>query len=462
MFTLEQIVTASGGRVVRGAAPSGTGFPGGTNDSRNIRPGEVFFALSDQRDGHAFVAAAFAKGAAAAVVERVPDDAPDDALLVQVGSVPHALRRLAAALRAAHPIPMVGITGSMGKTTTKDVLAAVLGARYRVLSTAASYNNEIGVPLTLLRLEPTHEVGVIELGFHVPGEIADLCALVQPRIGIITAIPDRPPHFSRTPSLDAIASGKAELIAALPPMADGGVALLNADDPRVRGLAGRTGARVVLYGESDDAAVRATDVRVDGLLGISFRVTFEGTEAPARLPLPGRHLLTAALASLGAGVLLGVPLDEAAVALGTVEPPAHRMQIRRAAELTVIDDSYNASEAAVHAALALLRDAPGRRVAVLGDMLELGALSAEAHEAVGRDAAASADVLIAVGDLAATIAHAAGAAGMSEVHRATDGADALVRIRRILAPGDVVLVKGSRALALDRLADALIRTEAPA
>jgi len=462
VFTLEQLVTASGGRVVRGADASGTGFPGGTNDSRNIRPGEVFFALSDQRDGHAFVAAAFAKGAAAAVVERVPEDTPDDALLVQVGSVPHALRRLAEALRAAHPIPMVGITGSMGKTTTKDVLAAVLGARYRVLRTAASYNNEIGVPLTLLRLEPTHEVGVIELGFYVPGEIADLCALVRPRIGIITAIPDRPPHFSRTPSLAAIANGKAELIAALPDAAEGGVALLNADDPRVRGLAGRTSARVVLYGESDDAAVRATDVRVDGLEGLSFRVIFEGVEAAARLPLPGRHLLTSALASLGAAVLLGVPLDEAAVALGTVEPPAHRMQIRRAEKLTVIDDSYNASEAAVHAALALLRDVPGRRVAVLGDMLELGTLSAEAHEAVGRDAAASADVLIAVGDLGATIAHAAGAAGMSEVHCATDAADALVRMRRILAPGDVVLVKGSRALALDRLADALIRTEAPA
>jgi len=224
------------------------------------------------------------------VVERVPADAPAGALLIQVASVPHALRRIAETLRAAHPIPMVGITGSMGKTTTKDVLAAVLGARYRVLRTAASYNNEIGVPLTLLRLEPTHEVGVIELGFYVPGEIADLCALVRPRIGIITAIPDRPPHFSRTPSLEAIANGKAELIAALPTAAAGGVALLNADDPRVRGLAGRTAARLLLYGESDDAAVRATDVRVDGLDGISFQVALRGSHgvraASAPRPAP--------------------------------------------------------------------------------------------------------------------------------------------------------------------------------
>ena len=457
MFTLEQLVAASGGRVVRGAADPATGFPGGTNDSRIIGAGEVFFALTDQRDGHAFVGAAFAHGAAAAVVERIPDGVPDDAVLVQVASVPHALRRLAEALRAAHPIPAVGITGSMGKTTTKDVLAAALGARYRVLRTAASYNNEIGVPLTLLRLEPSHEVAVIELGFYVPGEITDLCALVRPRIGIITAIPDRPPHFSRTPSLAAIVNGKAELIAALPPEEQDGVALLNADDPRVRGLAGRTTARVVLYGESADAALRATDVRIDGLAGLSFRARYQGAEVAARLPLPGRHLLGSALAALAAAVELGVPLDEAAVALETVEPPAHRMSVRRAGDLTVIDDSYNASPAAVHAALALLRGAPGRRIAVLGDMLELGTLSAEAHEAVGADVAKSADVLVAVGDLAATIAHAAAQAGLGPIHRATDAADALVRVRQLLRPGDVVLVKGSRALALDRLADALVQ-----
>ena len=457
MFTLEQLVAASGGRVVRGAAAPSTGFPGGTNDSRIVGRGEVFFALTAERDGHAFVGAAFANGAAAAVVERIPDGVPEDAILIQVASVPHALRRLAEAIRVAHPIPAVGITGSIGKTTTKDVLAAALGARYRVLRTAASYNNEIGVPLTLLRLEPSHEVAVIELGFYVPGEIADLCALVRPRIGIITVIPDRPPHFSRTPSLGAIANGKAELIAALPPEGQGGIALLNADDPRVRGLAGRTRARVVLFGESADAAVRATDVRVDGLEGLVFRAGYQGAEVTARLPLPGRHLLTSALAALGAAVELGVPLDEAAVALETVEPPAHRMNIRRAGDLTVIDDSYNASPAAVHAALALLRDAPGRRIAVLGDMLELGTLSAEAHELVGRDVATSADVLVAVGSLAATIAHTAGLAGLRQVHRAVDAADALVRVRQILAPGDVVLVKGSRALALDRLADALVR-----
>ncbi len=353
-------------------------------------------------------------------------DLPDGAILVQVASPLRALRALAESIRADQPIPAVAITGSVGKTTTKEATAAALGARYRVLRTPASHNNEIGVPLTFLRQEPGHEVAVIELGFYVPGEIADLSRLVRQRVGIVTTIPEIPVHFARTPDVDAIVRGKAELVEALP--ADG-VALLNADDPRVRGMASRTSARVVLYGESADAAVRATDIRDLGLEGLRFTVTAAGQRAEARLPLPGRHLLTAALAALGAAVALDVPLDEAAVGLETLERPAHRMSVRRSSDLTVIDDSYNASPAAVHAALAVLRAVRGRRIAVM---------------------------------LAATIASAAERGGMREVHRAADGGEALVRLRQLIQPGDTVLVKASRSLALDKLADALVRSEARA
>ena len=346
----------------------------------------------------------------------------------------------------------MGITGNAGKTTAKQAAAATIGTRYRVLSPAASFNNEIGVPLTLLLLEPSHEVAVLELGFYVPGEIADLCRLVQPMIGIITTVPDRPAHYSRTPSVEAIARGKAELIESLPAA---GTALLNADDRRVRDLARLTKARVVLYGESPDAELRATAVESRGLDGISFTVSYDGASARAALPLPGRHLVTASLAAIGAAVSLGVPLDEAAVGLGTLEPPAHRMSVRRTDRITVIDDSYNASPAAVHAALALLREVPGRRVAVLGDMRELGALSADAHEDVGRDAARSAQVIVGVGELAATIVTAARAAGHGDAHPAANAAEALILLQRALLDGDTVLVKGSRALALDKLADAL-------
>jgi UDP-N-acetylmuramoyl-tripeptide--D-alanyl-D-alanine ligase len=459
LFTLERLLAASGGRVVRGRPDPVLRFTGGAYDSRLIEGGECFFALRDQRDGHDFVGNAFARGARAAVVERIVPDLPDDAVLVEVESAIHALRAVADSVRSDHPIPAVGITGSVGKTTTKEATAAALGARYRVLRTPASHNNEIGVPLTFLRQEPTHEVAVIELGFYVPGEIADLSRLVRQRVGIVTTIPEIPVHFARTPSVEAIVNGKAELIEALP--ADG-VALLNADDPRVRGMASRTKARVILYGESPDAEIRATSVRDAGLEGSRFVVEVAGERAEAHLPLPGRHLLVSALAAIGAAVALDVPLDEAAVALGTLERPAHRMSVRRTADLVVIDDSYNSSPAAVVAALAVLRAVHGRRVAVLGDMLELGTLSVGAHEAVGAEVARSADSLVAVGELAATIAAAAERAGLRDVHRATDGGEALVRLRQLLRPGDTVLVKGSRALALDKLADELVRTEARA
>jgi UDP-N-acetylmuramoyl-tripeptide--D-alanyl-D-alanine ligase len=282
---------------------------------------------------------------------------------------------------------------------------------------------------------------VIEMGFYVPGEIADLCTLVRPRVGIITRIPERPVHFSRTPSVEAIASGKAELIESLP--ADG-IAFLNADDPRVRALAPRTRARVVLFGESADAQLRAIDVEAKGIDGVRFNVTYEGQRVAVSLPLPGRQVLVAALAALGTARALGVPLDEAAVALATIEQPRHRMEIRRGEDITVIDDSYNASPAAVLAALAVLRDARGRRVAVIGDMLELGTMSADAHEEVGREAARSADVLVGVGQLARTAVEAAKRAGLRETHVVADGAEALMLLKRITRRGDVVLVKGSR------------------
>jgi UDP-N-acetylmuramoyl-tripeptide--D-alanyl-D-alanine ligase len=453
VFTLEQLLGATGGRIIQGTPRANERFVGGAFDSRIVEPGEVFFALRDQRDGHDFVAAAFARGARAAVVERaVP--APEDALLIEVSQPLHALRRLAEAVRDAHPIPAVGITGNVGKTTTKEATAAALGARYRVLRTAASFNNEIGVPLTFLRLEPTHEVAVIELGFYVPGEIADLCRLVRPRIGIITEIPAIPVHFARTPNVDAIAAGKAELIESLP---DDGVALLNADSPRVRALAPRTRARVVLFGESADAQLRATEVRAEGLAGLRFTAVYEGESVSVAVPIPGRQLVPAALAALGAARALGVPLPEAAVALGTLEQPAHRMEVRRGTGVTVIDDSYNASPAAVQAALAVLREVKGRRIAVLGDMLELGSFSADAHEAAGRDAARSTDVLIGIGELARTAVAAARAAGLAEAYWASEPGEALVVLRRMQKPGDTILVKGSHSLALDRLADTLVR-----
>jgi UDP-N-acetylmuramoyl-tripeptide--D-alanyl-D-alanine ligase len=224
----------------------------------------------------------------------------------------------------------------------------------------------------------------------------------------------------------------------------------------VRSLASRTHATAVLFGESGDAALRATDVRASGLDGLRFTASYAGERVDVALPIPGRHVLVAALAALGSARALGVPLEEAAVALGTLEQPRHRMEIRRGERLTVIDDSYNASPAAVLAALAVLREVRGRRIAVIGDMLELGTLSADAHEDVGREAARSADVLVGVGELARTAVEAARRAGLAETHVVADGAEALVLLKRIGRQDDTILVKGSHSLALDRLADALV------
>jgi UDP-N-acetylmuramoyl-tripeptide--D-alanyl-D-alanine ligase len=457
LFTLARLLSATAGRLARGSAPPDLTFSGGAFDSRILGPGTLFFALRDQRDGHEFVGDAISRGALGAVVDHIPSGIPDDALLVEVASVPHALRRLAEALRDDHPIPAVGITGNVGKTTTKQAAVATLGARLRVLASASSYNNEIGVPLTFLEMEPTHQIAVVELGFYVPGEIADLCGLVRPRIGVITAIPDRPVHFSRTPSVEAITAGKAELIEALP--ADG-VALLNADDPRVAALAPRTRARVVRYGIAPSADLRATEVRDEALEGLRFSVTYRGATAEARMPMPGTHFVASGLAAIGVAVESGIPLDEAALALSTMEPPAHRMSVRRADEIVVIDDSYNSSPAAVTAALALLRVQDARRVAVIGDMRELGALSDAAHADAGREAAESADVLLGVGELAAGIVRSARAAGMRDAYQTADAGEALIALRRILRAGDVVLVKGSRAIGLDAVADELVRARA--
>ncbi len=454
MFDLDTLIRATHGRVFGGGSVGNVNFSQGSFDSRLTAPGSLFFALKGQRDGHDFVGAAIAAGARGAVVSRVPDGLGDDTLLVRVDDTLVALRALSEALRERHPIPAVGITGSVGKTTTKEAAAAALGARYRVLKSPASFNNEIGVPMTFLAEEPSHEVAVIEMGFYVPGEIADLCRLVRPIVVAVTTIPERPVHFARTPSVEAIVRGKAELVESL---GRDGTALLNADDPRVRGMAERTAARVIFYGTSADAELRATDLEAGGLDEVRFVARFRGESAAVRFPLPGAHMVTSALAGIGAALALDVPLDEAAIAVATLEAPAHRMQVRRIGGMTVVDDAYNASPAAVAAALGVLAAQPGRRVAVLGDMLELGALAADAHRDVGALAAGSVDALVGVGELAAIAVREARRAGLAETHAVMDNAAALVVLRRIARPGDTVLVKGSRALRMEEIVEALER-----
>jgi UDP-N-acetylmuramoyl-tripeptide--D-alanyl-D-alanine ligase len=453
------LVRATGGTLLRDA---GRPIRGGAVDSRAVEPGNLFVALpGDRTDGHHFLAAAVAAGAAAVLVSRPLDEAAlramGDASIVRVPDTLLGLQAIAAAWRARFDPLVVGITGSLAKTSTKDATAAVLAAALPTLKSEGNANNEIGLPLTLLRLGPIHRAAVLEMGMYVGGEIATLARLARPEIGVVTSI--APVHQERAGSLDAIERAKAELVEALP---DDGTAVLNADDERVRLFGSRTRASVIRYGFAADADVTADRVVACGLRGMTFDLVARApqrTRFAVEIAALGRHSVQNALAAAAVGLLAGIP-DEAiaaGLATGWASASAHRGAIVEAPGLTILDDTYNASPPAVLAALEVLASLPGRPVAVLGEMLELGDAHAASHRVVGEAAGRGVTELVVVGDGARGIADGAVAAGLSasHVHRVSDRAAAIEVLRAILRPGDAVLVKASRGAALESIVDAL-------
>ncbi|MEO8625394.1 MAG: UDP-N-acetylmuramoyl-tripeptide--D-alanyl-D-alanine ligase [Candidatus Limnocylindrales bacterium] len=443
-----------------GSAP----IRGGAVDSRRVEPGNAFFALPGERtDGHNYLADATRRGAAALVVSRPPDsallqavDADDRPTIVLVPDALAALQAAASAWRARFDPLVVGVTGSIAKTSTKEQIAQVLAQRWTVLRNQANENNEIGLPLTLLRLAPTDDVAVLEMGMYTPGDIAVLAELARPRIGVVTAV--RPTHLARAGSIEAIERGKRELVEALPV---GGTAVLNADDERVTRMADRRGAqlRVVRYGFVPAADVTATNVESLGEGGMRFSLRMPGGATDAHIAALGRHSVHNALAAAAVGYALG--LDAATIVAGLAQPFSvpHRTTLMRAGDWRILDDSYNAAPDSMAAALDLLASLPGRRIAVLGEMLELGDLSDAAHRAVGAHAARAAQLLVAVGQFAPLYVAGARDAGMdaSATIEARDRAEAMNKLERILRPGDVILVKASRGAELDLLVDELRR-----
>ncbi len=366
-----------------------------------------------------------------------------------------ALQELARLRRASrHRLKVVAITGSVGKTTTKELVAAVLATRYPLLKNEGNLNSEIGLPLVLLELTTRHRRAVLEMGMWAPGEIAFLCDLAAPEIGIVTNV--GPSHMERLGSIDAIADAKAELVEALP---EDGVAILNADDPRVAAMAERTQAHVLTYGLGKTADVRAEEIESHGLAGVSFVLAHAGDREPVYSRLPGRAMVHNALAAAAAGVVDGLSVAEAASALSEAQVPTRLAAYRGINGSTLIDDTYNASPASMLAALDLLGESSGRKIAVLGDMRELGGAEAEGHRDVGRRAAEVADVIYAVGDLGRWIGDAAIQAGHGGVHIAFDKSQIAEALRRELRPGDMVLLKASRALEFETLLDELKEPE---
>jgi UDP-N-acetylmuramoyl-tripeptide--D-alanyl-D-alanine ligase len=447
------VVRATGGRAVR---TSGRPVRGAAVDSRRVEANNAFFALpGEHTDGHEHLRDAVERGAAALIVSRDLHDAALDALwatppggvsIIRVVDGMAALHALAGAWRMRFDPLVVGVTGSLAKTSTKEAVATVLSAAYRVLRSPGNENNEVGVPLTLLRLQPEHRVVVLEMGMYVRGDIGALAALARPRIGVVTAV--RGVHVERAGSIDAIEAGKAELVEALP--ADG-VAILNADDERVLRMAARTRARILTYGFGP-ADVSALDVLSLGAEGMRFVLRLPGDrELAVRLPVLGRHGVHNALAGAAVGIAAGLDPRTIVAGLERGWHAPHRGELRRVGPWLVLDDTYNAGPDSMAAALDLLGTIPGRRIAVLGEMLELGPESAELHAAVGARAAVRADLLVTIGEAAALIAEGARAAGMppDRTVESRDLQDALVQLLAHLASDDVVLFKASRGLGLD-------------
>jgi UDP-N-acetylmuramoyl-tripeptide--D-alanyl-D-alanine ligase len=447
----------------------GTPFRAVAIDSREVEPGDLFVALpGDHTDGHRFVGMALERGARAALVREdwlrdaalpagvAVADADATALpapaVVAVADPLATLQAFAAHHRMEIDVPVIGITGSVGKTSTKELVAAVLSQHLRTLSSVKSFNNEIGVPLTLLRLAPEHQAAVIEMGTYGVGEIAMLCRMARPRYGIVTNVGVS--HLERMRTREVVARAKRELVEALPPE---GLAILNGDDHRVRAMREHTAARTVFYGIEPGNDVWADAIETHGLGGLSFTVHGLGEPRRTRVPLIGQHNVYTVLATLIVARDLHVPWEAIERGLNNAEAQP-RLIVRAGRDgATVLDDSYNASPTSCAAALAVLAEMPGRRIAVFGDMAELGPEEEEGHRAVGIAAAPVVDLLVVVGQKARMIGQAAETAGERPIEvlyaDTNDQASALLQAR--IGADDYILVKGARVAATEQIVAAL-------
>jgi UDP-N-acetylmuramoyl-tripeptide--D-alanyl-D-alanine ligase len=451
---LEDLLAATGGHLIGPTTISS--FQGAAVDSRHVTPGCCFVALRGERvDGHLYVADAVRDGASVALVERPVEVA--GAAIVQVPDALLALQELAAWWRSQSAVRVVGITGSTGKTIAKEITADVLARCLEVLRNEGNLNSETGLPMTLLRLEPEHQVAVLEMSMYTTGEIARLAEIARPEVGVVLAV--HPTHLQRAGSIEAIARAKAELPQAL---SSDGLAVLNADDARVAGMERETAASVLTFGLGSSADVRATDLESQGIHGTAFTIRAPWGTRRLRNGTPGRHLVPHALAAAIVAQHFEVPLADVAAALEQGSHAPHRMAVGQASGgATLVDDSYNASPVSVGAALDFQAETPvrvgRRRLAVLGDMLELGPDEERLHREIGAKAAHLVDGLVAVGQRGRWIAEAARAEGLSNVATAEDASDAVEVVARQLAPaaGDLLLVKASRGIGLDALVAAL-------
>ncbi|MBC8003305.1 MAG: UDP-N-acetylmuramoyl-tripeptide--D-alanyl-D-alanine ligase [Opitutaceae bacterium] len=452
--SLKFIAEATGGTLINGA-PEVT-VQSIATDSRQVKSGDFFIALAGDRfDAHAFLPAVAAQrpGAILACRERVPVGLTGCPLIL-VDDTRRALGRLAAVYRREFVLPVVAVGGSNGKTTTKDLIASVLRQRWPIVASEASFNNDIGVPLTLLKLDATHRAAVLEVGTNHPGELAPLLQIIQPRFGVITSIGRE--HLEFFGDLAGVILEEGVMGEALP--ADGRL-FVNGEGDWLPGLVARSRAPVVRVGFQAGMDLRGDDVRLDST-GVTFQVKSAqtGIDGTYRVNLLGRHQVSNALLAIGVGAELGLTREEIGQGLRECQPPKMRLQVWDWNGVTMLDDAYNANADSMLAALQTLHDLPcsGRRVAVLGDMAELGAETEPAHIEVGRRTAElGIDHLIAVGRMAGTTAAAARNAGLSGAVEVAEVGSATALLRAMVRSGDTVLLKASRSTRLEQLGEAL-------
>ncbi len=437
-------------------------------DSRQVIPGGLFVAIPGEKvDGHAFITQAFQRGAVAALIEHEIEEPysvidlrnglqaqelarlkPPVCFLVR--NTVSALQQVATFWRRKLNLRVIGVTGSVGKSTTKEAIAQVLNQRYITLKSSANLNNEIGLPLNVLKLTSGHQRAVLEMGFYVPGEIKQLCEIALPQVGVISNIGTV--HAERAGSQAIIAQGKSELVEALPPAPEG-TAILNYEDPYVRAMNVKTQARVFYYGMSSAAHLWADEVVGMGLEGIRLRIHYKNESLHLHVPMIGRHSVETVLRATAVGLVEGLTWDEIVRGLQESQAQLRLSAVRSESGALILDDTYNASPESTLAALNLLDELQGRKIAVLGDMLELGQYEREGHEKVGMRAAQVADVLVTLGLRAHMIAEAARKAGMKKtsVIEHENASETVEWLKQHLAANDAVLVKGSHGLRMDKI-----------
>jgi UDP-N-acetylmuramoyl-tripeptide--D-alanyl-D-alanine ligase len=431
-----------------------------STDSRTVQPGDLFVALRGENfDGHKFVEQASERGAAGAMVEESwKGTTPKTFALIRVSDTLAGYQNLAANYRRSLPLKVIAVTGSNGKTSTKDFLAAILSRGFRVTKTEGNFNNHVGLPQTMLAASSSDEIAVWEIGMNHPGEIAALSKLAAPAAAIITNVGVA--HIQFMGSREAIAAEKGALAEAVD--ADGTV-ILNADDPYSQGIAERTRAKVILAGV-ENGSIRANEMR-QSPTGIEFTILEGAHRCRAQLPVPGIHMVQNAMLAVAAGRAFGLSLEHCAAGLASAPLAKARLQIKEINGIQFIDDSYNANPDSMKAALRTLveLDADGRRIAVLGQMSELGEESERSHREVGEAAAAlGIDELIAVGGTGAAMARAAQEAGLKKCLCVDSPGDAAGILGETASPGDLILVKGSRSAGMERVLETFAKRQSTA